>query len=115
MSNFEKFCLTNNIPLKEVVAPLERVLLRLGFISKPIGMLSYWRRSIWFSILFSVMFLGTFELILRLVGTSFLTAVPPTERLISVFALLCFGPVTAFFSMRAIKKHRDILITFRDE
>ena len=114
MSDFEAFVLTKGIPFNEVATPLDRLLLRVGVISKPLAILSYFNRALWYSIVFSILFVGTVELLLRLlVGTSFLTSLTPREVFISALLLVCFGPVTASFSSKKFKKHRAVILTFK--
>lgn len=113
VSDFETFILAKGIPISEVTTPLERLLLRLGLISKPVGMFSYPIRALWFSITFCGLFLGVIELTLRLLfEISFFTSLPPTVIFLSIIILLSFGPVAAYFSVRAMQRHRDVLKFF---
>lgn len=113
MNKFEKFLLEKGIPIQKVSTPLERLLMRIGLISMPIGLLSYWKRAIWFSLAFAILFVGTVEIFLQLfVRVSFFTLVPREIVIKCVCILLLFGPITAFFSRISIKKHRNALESF---
>lgn len=116
MNKFETFLSKKGIPIGDVTTPFERLLMRMGLISMPIGLLNYSIRSIWFSIAFTALFLGFIELVLEvLAGISFFTSVPPLIIFISVCILLSFGPIAAYFKNKSIEKHRSALMSFLSE
>jgi hypothetical protein len=110
MSKFESFLSEHGIPIGELATPAERLLMRLGLITSPVGLLNYPVRALWFSVLFTVMYLGSIELILRgFLQISFFSAIPLELVVLSICILLLFGPFAAYFSCQSAMKHRAVL------
>lgn len=116
MNKFEIFLFEKGIPISEVATPFERVLMRIGLLTIPVGLLNYPIRAIWFSMLFTLSLLGLFEFVVQvIVGRSLFTTVSTPDLLLAIFSLLLFGPIAAYFSNKKAEKHRNILQVFLSE
>lgn len=110
---FEKYLSENGVPANDVMAPLDRVLIRSGIRHYPIGLLNFTRRALWLSFSFTLLFTAFVELtFLVFVKTSALGAIPWQTHLQCLLVLLAFGPIGAFFNLRSMRRHEVVLANY---
>lgn len=105
--NFKAWCHEKNFPYNRFVSPLDRLLLKMGFISNPIILWPFWRSAILYSFIFTFAFTITVELVFRtLFDISPAKVLPAEIKAYCIGLMITFGPFMGLIQKRAMKKYQ---------